>query len=363
MAGPFIPQRLLNPQTDSSLFVNARILIVDDDPAICDILSSYFRDLGVQCQSCRNSREAAELIRQNDFDAILSDIYMPGMTGHDLLAIGVEYRPLTPFVLMTGNPNLENAIRAIRLGAYDYITKPFHLDFVYLTLNRALHYRRLALQNRAYQENLEQQVEERTRELSEFLFLAVQSLSHALEARDPYTQGHATRVSHLVIRVAKEMGVDEKEFPALRLAAQLHDIGKIGVPDSILQKKGKLTDAEYEVMKDHVNIGHKILSPIPSLKEVSRYVHEHHERVDGRGYPRGLTREQIHPHSRILMAVEVCDALATERCYKEAWELPRIIAYFRDNAGTAFDPDVAEALIQVLETEGGLFLKSWNDGP
>lgn len=343
--------------------MNSRILVVDDDSAICDILSGYFRDLGVDCQSSQNPREAVELIRQNEYDVILSDIYMPGMTGHELLAIGIKHCPLTPFVLMTGNPNLENAISAIRLGAYDYITKPFHLDFVYFTLNRALHYRRLALQNRAYQENLEQQVEERTRELSEFLFLAVQSLSRALEARDPYTQGHASRVSHLVIRVARELGVDEKEFPALRLAAQLHDIGKIGVPDSILQKKEKLTDAEYEVMKDHVNIGHKILSPIPSLKEVSRYVYEHHERVDGRGYPRGLTREQIHPNSRILMAVEVCDALATERCYKEAWEIPRIIAYFRENAGTAFDPDVAEALVRVLETEGDQFLMSWNDGP
>ncbi len=347
---------------DSPLFVESRILVVDDDPAICDILFHYLADLGVRCQACQDPRSAAERIRAEDFDVILSDIYMPGMTGHDLLAVCIEHRPLTPFVLMTGSPTLENAIGAIRLGAYDYITKPFNLDFVSLTLNRALHYRRLALQNRAYQENLEQQVEERTRELSEFLFHAVQSLSHALEARDPYTQGHANRVARLVIQVAKELGVDEKEFTALRLAAQLHDIGKIGVPDSILQKRGKLTDAEYEVMKDHVNIGHKILSPIPSLREVSRYVHEHHERADGQGYPRGLTLDQIHPHSRILMAVEVCDALATQRCYKEAWEIPRIIAYFQENAGTIFDPAVAGALIKVLETEGDSFLRSWNDG-
>ncbi|MGC9329792.1 MAG: HD-GYP domain-containing protein, partial [Candidatus Hinthialibacter sp.] len=185
----------------------------------------------------------------------------------------------------------------------------------------------------------------------------VQSLSNALEARDPYTQGHAQNVSDIVVLLAHEVGMDEKNDIVLRLAAQLHDIGKIGIPDSILLKPGKLNQEEWEVMRKHPEIGYRILSPIPSLQEVSRYVYEHHERWDGGGYPQGLRGEEIHPISRLLITAERYDALSSERVYKKAWPREKIVAYYRENAGKAFDPDTAEALVRLIERNK---LKTWD---
>ncbi len=343
--------QFITPEEDAGFFIGARILVIDDDEIICDILTQFLSQKGVHCDATSDPKEAASWIqnRENVYDAILSDIYMPyGVTGHDLLAIALDTSPLTPFVLMTGRPTLDNAIDAIRLGAYDYLTKPFNLDYVQVTLTRALHYRRLAMQNRSYQENLEMEVNERTRELQDFLINSVKSLSNALEARDPYTQGHAKRVSDMVITFARELGIDESYDISLRLAALLHDVGKIGVPDSILLKPDKLTDEEYNIMKTHPYIGYKILAPIPSLREVSMYVHEHHERMDGKGYPRGLKGDEIHFNSRFLMVAEVFDALATERVYKKAWTKSKIIKFYQENSGTAFDPKVVGALVHLV---------------
>ncbi|MEW6235934.1 MAG: HD domain-containing phosphohydrolase [Candidatus Omnitrophota bacterium] len=334
------------------LFRNAKILVVDDDQVICCVVSDFLKQLNAQVLWTDRSETAAQWIQEQEFDAILSDIYMPVLKGHDLLAIALEYLPLTPVVLMTGRPTLDNSIDAIRLGAYDYLIKPFNLDILKVTLNRALNYRRLSIDNRDYQIDLEKRVEARTKELSDFLFHSVQSLSLALEARDPYTEGHGQRVAEFVIHLAIELGVGEEHFQTLRLACQLHDIGKIGIPDSILLKKDKLSPIEYDIMKDHVFIGYKILSPIPSLKEVSRYVYEHHERMNGTGYPRGLSKNEIHPHSRMLMVAEVCDALATKRNYKPAWPIQDIIHYFQENADAVYDGEVVKALISILKREG-----------
>lgn len=336
----------------SNNLVNSRILIVDDDESICAILAEFLEDNGTRCIHTSNSNKAAERIEHEVFDVVLSDIYMPGLSGHDLLSLTLKHAPSTPFILMTGRPSLDNTIDAIRLGAYDYLVKPFNLDVVLLTIERALNYRMLSLENLAYQQNLERQVDERTQELKDFMFHAVQSLARALEARDPYTEGHGYRVSVLLTSIAEELGIDQKHHTALKLAAQLHDIGKIGIPDNILQKKGKLTYEEYVIMKRHVQIGYNILSPIPSLHEVARYVYEHHERVDGNGYPRGLKGDQIHFHSRILQATEVFDALATKRVYKPAWPLDEIKGYFSERAGTEFDEVVVDGLIKVLERNG-----------
>lgn len=357
------PQELTKQkESNEALFENADILLVDDDRNICLILAEFLESLKVNCTWTHVPQQAAELIQQREFDAVISDIYMPGMTGHDLLSICLQFLPITPVILMTGRPTLDNTIDAIRLGAYDYLVKPFNLEVVQFTVGRALEYRRLAVENREYQQNLEVQVQERTKELSEFLFHSVQSLSLALEARDPYTRGHGSRVSKLVVKLAEELMVPEDEYQVLRLAAQLHDIGKIGVPDAILLKEGKLTPAEYDIMKDHVYTGYKILSPIPSLKEVSRYVYEHHERMDGKGYPRGLSGDEIHFNSRLIIVAEVCDALATVRSYKPAWPVEEIINYFTANSGTAYDTNVVSALCGILEREGDEILNLFNEG-
>ncbi|MGC9329467.1 MAG: response regulator, partial [Candidatus Hinthialibacter sp.] len=155
---------------DQDLFKQARLLIVDDDPAICDLLKEFLNHLGAHCDAAGHASQAADFIQRNQYDAILSDIYMPeGVRGLDLLHFSTEHSPLTPFILMTGHPTLDNAVEAIRMGAYDFLTKPFNLDYVELMLSRALHYRRLELENQNYQAGLERKVEERTREVHDFL--------------------------------------------------------------------------------------------------------------------------------------------------------------------------------------------------
>jgi response regulator RpfG family c-di-GMP phosphodiesterase len=296
--------------------------------------------------------DALQTISMEEFDVIICDIFMPKLSGMDFLTAATKQNSITPVILITGQPSMEISLKALRQGAFDFLIKPFSSETMCLTLERALKYRSVLIENRNHQLHLEAMVEKRTRELQDFLLQSVKSLTHALEAKDPYTQGHGYNVSRLVIELAEELAVDEDDYLDLKLAAELHDIGKIGVPDAILLKPGKLTGEEYELMKEHVTIGYRILSPIPTLMNVSRYVHEHHERMDGKGYPRGLSGDEIHYNSQLLVVAEVCDALAAKRCYKPPWSKEKIIGYFQENSGTAFHPEVTDALISVLQNRG-----------
>lgn len=343
-----------------ALFQGAKIAVADDEQSIIEIMKEFLTDLGAECRVTVDPRDIIDWLQDGDFDLVVSDINMPHLSGMQLVSVISSLRPYTPVVLMTGKPSLDNTINAVKVGAFDFLLKPFHFEEAKLSLAKALHYRRLRLDNLQYQTGLENLVEQRTKELSEFLFYSVQSLSKALEARDPYTQGHAQHVSNLVIRIADELGVPESEHQSLRLAAQMHDIGKIGVPDSILLKPGNLTPEEYAMMKEHVNIGYQILAPIPMLKEVGRYVYEHHERFDGYGYPRGLKGSETHFNSRILMAAEVLDALAAVRCYKPAWSQKQIVEFYQKERGKIFDPKVTDAVLKLVEREGEEFYRNPN---
>lgn len=329
-----------------------KIFIVDDDEIICSVLNRSLSDTGLNVTAMSNSVDALETVRNEEFDVIISDVFMPNHSGMDFLTTVSEKHSLTPVILISGQPSMDVSLQALRFGAFDFLIKPFSTETMCLTLERALKYRSLLLDNRNYQHHLEEMVEKRTRELQDFLLHSVQSLTHALEAKDPYTQGHGYNVSRLVIELAKELAIDQEHFLDLKLAAELHDIGKIGIPDAILLKPDKLTEDEYNRMKDHVTIGYRILSPIPTLTNVSRYVHEHHERMDGKGYPRGLKGDEIHFNSQLLVVAEVCDALAAKRCYKPAWDKEKIIDFFQENSGTAFHPEVTDALIHILQDRG-----------
>ena len=333
-----------------------RIAIIDDEEGICLMMGEFLRYLGHEAQTFSDARQALECIRNNSFDIVFSDVYMPGMSGIEMLQEITLLDRHILVILMTGQPTLEDSISAVRLGAYDYLTKPFNLDLIELLVKRAVEQRRLTLENIEYHNYLEQRVEEQTRELKDFLFRSIESFSYALEARDPYTKGHGARVSRFVLTLARELSFPEEYNESLRVAGLLHDIGKIGVPDSVLLKPGKLTTDEYEVMKTHAYTGYKILAPIGSLTQIATYVHEHHERMDGKGYPQGLQGEEIALASRLLIVAEVCDALATERSYKPAWPVPDIVAYFEDRRGTAYDKDVTDALLSLLRRYGETIL-------
>jgi putative nucleotidyltransferase with HDIG domain len=284
----------------------------------------------------------------------LSDIVMPEMDGLKLLARLRELDPDVPVIMVTAMHDIAIALEAIRNGAYDYILKPFEKDQLYMSVGRALEHRRLVMENRSYQSDLEQLVAERTQQLSLALRDLEQSYDHtlealggALDAKDAETEGHCQRVTAFTIRMAEAMGVDKVALRHIARGAFLHDIGKMGIPDSILRKPGPLTADERTVMRRHCDIGFDVLKRIPFLKEAAEIVLTHQECFDGTGYPQGLKGEDIPVGSRIFAVADTLDAMISDRPYRKALPISVAREEIRKNAGTQFDPRVVAVFLSV----------------
>jgi putative two-component system response regulator len=348
------------------------ILVVDDEQAVRDVLSEGLQDSGYICASASNGSDALELLKTDQYSLVLSDIDMPKMDGVKLLQAVKQLSPDIEVVMITGVVDVEVAIRAIRMGASDYLTKPFNLDQVRFTVERALEKRRLIRENREYQRNLEARVLERTaelvvkhREIAE-LFSKLQvsyettleALAAALDTRDTETQGHSVRVSEYTVFIAERMGVKEPQITEIRQGALLHDVGKIGIPDAILRKPGKLTAEEWQEMKRHPEIGHRILSGIKFLEPSLPIVIAHQERFDGSGYPMGLKGEAIPLGARIFAVVDTLDAMTSDRPYRKALSHEQARDEIVRNAGIQFDPRVVEVFLSIrLEDWKAMYIR------
>ncbi len=341
------------------------ILVVDDEPAIRDLLFEGLKDSGFECSVAANGSEALEALRRRCFALVLSDIDMPGMDGVKLLQRVKEAHPDVEFVMITGVVDVEVALRAMRMGANDYLTKPFNLEEVRLTVERALEKRRLVLENREYQRDLEAKVAERTvevvlkrrevEELYEKLQISyettLEALAAALDTRDTETQGHSVRVSEYTVVIARRMGVEEPELTEVRRGALLHDVGKIGIPDAVLRKPGKLTADEWREMKQHPEIGGRILSGIKFLEKSLPIVMAHQERFDGSGYPQGLKGDEIPLGARIFAVVDTLDAMTSDRPYRKALRYEDAREEIVRNSGIQFDPKVVEVFLSIPPEE------------
>ena len=334
------------------------ILVVDDEPHVVDILAKHLRIEGYAASTAENAREALEKIRQEEYSLLLSDIRMPGMSGLELLRKARAIAPDMAVVMVTAVLDREAAVEALRCGAYDYLVKPFDLDDVTLSINRALEKRRLVLENRDYQLNLEKKVEERTRDLAgknreirELSLNAIKALVFALEAKHKYTEGHSRRVAAHAAGIAAGMGLLQDEIDRIELAGLLHDIGKIGIRDSILNKAGPLTEEEFEHVKTHPLVGERILQPIDELKGIVEYVKHEHERWDGSGYPDGLKGDEIPLGARIIAVADVFDALTSARAYRGAYKIKPALEMMRGGRGSHFDPEVLDAFLNMIREE------------
>ena len=329
-----------------------KILVVDDEEAIREVISTLLESQGYPCTICSNGRLALESFQRDTFDLVLSDIVMPEMDGLKLLAELRRIDPDVPVIMVTAMHDIAIALEAIRAGAYDYILKPFEKDQLHLSVDRALEHRRLVLENRTYQSDLEHLVAERTQQLSIALQDLEQSYDHtlealggALDAKDAETEGHCQRVTAFTIRIAKAMGVDKGLLRHIARGAFLHDIGKMGVPDSILRKPGPLTTEEREIMRRHCEIGFSVLQRIPFLKEAAEIVLAHQECYDGSGYPRGLKGEQIPLGARIFAVADTLDAMISDRPYRKALPISAARDEIRRYSGRQFDPRVVEVFL------------------
>src|SRR5271170_6824497 len=329
-----------------------KILVVDDEEAIREVISTLLDAQGLECTTASNGKLGLEAFRKDTFDLVLSDIVMPEMDGLKLLTELRAEDPDVPVIMVTAMHDIQIALEAMRKGAYDYILKPFEKDQLYLSVRRALEHRRLVLENRTYQTELEQVVAERTQQLSIALQdleqsydYTLEALGGALDAKDAETEGHCQRVTAFTITIAKAMGVDKGLLRHIARGAFLHDIGKMGVPDSILRKPGPLTDEERAIMRKHCEIGYSVLERIPFLKEAAEIVLSHQECFDGSGYPRGLKGEQIPLGARIFAVADTLDAMISDRPYRKAMPISAAREEIRRYSGRQFDPRVVEVFL------------------
>jgi putative two-component system response regulator len=338
-----------------------RILVVDDELSVREILAEGLEAFGFETHMAADADEAMEMLGKQRFHLLLTDIDMPGRSGLDLMNGAKASFPDLDVVMVTGVVDANTAIRSIREGASDYLTKPFNLEEVQIVVDRTLEKRRLIAENRSYQEHLEDLVELRTGELVEkhreverlyddlqdSYESSLQALVTALDFRDNETHGHSHRVVEYAVMVATEMGIGEPDLTWIRRGAILHDVGKIGVPDSILRKPGKLDAGEWAEMKRHPEMGYRMLQHIRFLEPALDIVLCHQERFDGAGYPRGLKGEGIPLGARIFAVVDTFDAMTSDRPYRKALTIDDACNEIREWSGRQFDPAVAAAFLSL----------------
>lgn len=330
-----------------------RILIVDDEVEITEILADLLSE-EYECIRAGSAEQALALLNENEFQLVISDITMPGMSGLEMIPHAKALAPETVVVMISGMQTVESAIGALRRGAFDYLMKPFDLRQVEAVVKRALEHHDLVVAKQRYENHLEELVEQRTVELDRALNSlegayrsTLKALTAALETRDSETHGHSERVVTYSLRLGREYGLNNEEMKALEFGALLHDIGKIGVPDSILRKPAKLTEEEWVRMREHPLHGQQILRGIEFLQGAARVVAQHHEQWDGSGYPVGLRGEDIDICARIFAVADAFDAITSDRVYRRGKSYEAAAQELDDWAGRQFDTKVVEAFHRV----------------
>lgn len=330
-----------------------RILIVDDEVEITEILADLLSE-DYECVRAGSAEQALAQLAGNQFQLVISDITMPGMSGLEMIPHVKGLSPETVVVMISGMQTVESAIGALRLGAFDYLMKPFDLRQVEAVVKRALEHYDLVVAKQRYENHLEELVEQRTAELDRALNSlegayrsTLKALTAALETRDSETHGHSERVVSYSLRLGREYGLNSEEMKSLEFGSLLHDIGKIGVPDSILRKPAKLTEEEWVRMREHPVHGQQILRGIEFLQGAARVVAQHHEQWDGSGYPLGLRAEEIDICARIFAVADAFDAITSDRVYRRGKSYEAASQELDDWAGRQFDPKVVEAFHRV----------------
>ncbi|HEX8195565.1 MAG TPA: HD domain-containing phosphohydrolase [Pyrinomonadaceae bacterium] len=333
--------------------IENRILIVDDESEIRELLSDFFGD-SYECVQADSAESALAEIKRQSFAVVISDVCLPGMTGLEMIPQIAAQSPEPPVIVISGQQTIDDAIHALRAGAFDYILKPFDLLQVEAAVRRAAEHFELKVIKRRYDLHLEELVAERTAELDQALDevensyrSTLKALVQALETRDFETHGHSERVVTFSLRLAYELDLDDKQMRSLEFGAMLHDIGKIGVPDAVLRKPAALNDAEWAKMRLHPLHGQQILRGIPFLEGAIKLVAQHHEKWDGTGYPLGLKGEEIDLNARIFAVVDAFDAIVSDRVYRAGRSYEEALAEIERCSGKQFDPEVVAAFRRV----------------
>jgi putative two-component system response regulator len=324
------------------LLHHSRLLIVDDEAQVRKVLAAMLCSQGAACTAVSSVREAREaLVGAGPFELIICDLHMPGESGADFVrSLALSPDPLATLVI-SGDDDPNTAASVVGLGAYGYITKPFSLNEIVIAVHNALQRRELELERQRTRERQEKALHEET----------VRRLAAAAELRDLDTGEHLERMSDYAAIIARHLGFAEDQVELLRVAATMHDVGKIGIPDQILLKPGRLTLEERSLMQEHPEIGHAILadSEAELLRMGALLALTHHERYDGSGYPRHLSGDEIPLEGRIVAVADVFDALTSDRIYRPAFTIQGALEIMVPERGRHFDPAVFDAFYEALD--------------
>jgi len=340
----------------------AHILIVDDEQMIRNLLSDILKIGSHTCALAADASQARKFMRTISFDLILCDINMPGETGLEFIRYTTSEFPDTPAVMVTAIDDPMIAELALKIGVYDFIIKPFAPNGVLISVANALRRRQLEIDNRIYREGLEKIVKERTvalrdsmQKISKALKGSIQAIARTVETRDPHTAGHQQRVANLAGAIAGEMLLPDDRIYGIGMAGLIHDLGKIAIPAGILNKPGRISNIEFELIKTHSRVGYDILKDIDFPWPIAQVVLQHHERMDGSGYPFGLTDEKIILEARILAVADVVEAMASHRPYRPALGIDKALEEITQNRDTLYDAKIVDVCLRLFREKGFSF--------
>jgi putative two-component system response regulator len=338
-----------------------RILVVDDEESIRSTLARYLRSAGYEVYTAESGPLALDLLARSRVSCMLCDVRMPDMSGLEIVPKALAIDGDLAIMMLTAVNDAPTATEALAHGAMDYLMKPVELPTLGEAVERVLHKRQLAIEQRNVERLIREEVALRTEELErekqalrQLTVSVVDSLINAQEAKDPHLRGHSHRVADLAASIADYLELDADVVEDVRLAGRLHDVGMIGIREEVLNKKGALTPEEFEHVKEHVRIGVEILTPLRHIARVLVFIQDHHEHWDGSGYPRGLSGDDIAIGGRILAGADAYDALTSSRAYREPMSPQETIEYLRKYAGTLLDPRVYEALSVIVRRRKSL---------
>jgi response regulator RpfG family c-di-GMP phosphodiesterase len=334
----------------------ARVLVVDDEPSVCKMLVTLLSQAGVPCSAAADAREALSMLEKTNFQAVISDLRMGATSGFELLREVRARFPELAFLMATGVHDVRVGVQAMKLGADDYLLKPFDIDVVLASLQRALERKQLEREVENYRRHLEEMVSERTQQLQAAMddlershWATLEALGSAIDLRDGPTAGHSRRVLLYSFKIAEEIGSSADQVKTLGMGAWLHDVGKLAIPDSILLKPGALSEQERQIMQRHVEIGYDLVKGIPFLADAAEIILAHHERYNGSGYPRGLHGENIPMCARIFAVADSFDAMTSDRPYRSAMPVQTARSVIGAGRGELFHPEIVDAFFALGE--------------
>ena len=352
------------------------VLVVDDEKDLCDRIKHELDKEGYQVTAIYDSEEGLNYFKNNRVDIVIADFKMPGMSGLEMIKQCKEITDNFISIIITGHGDQETAIGALRMSISDYLKKPISLEELIISVDKgaellllqrglSAHKRELEIETaikNQYADNLEKIVEERTKELQQSYEKlrktvegAINTIAKMVEAKDPYTAGHQQRVSQLATAIAKELNLSQDKVEGIKVASLIHDVGKIGLPTEILSKPSQLSDIEFNLLKEHSQIGYDILKSIDFSYPVAKIVLQHHERLNGSGYPQELKGENVLLEARIIGIADVVEAMSSHRPYRAALGIDAALEEISQNRGILYDPEVVDACLKLFKEKGFKF--------